>query len=76
MSPHALSWLDAEHQCVVEGGHLLHILSEKVHKEVELLVRFKMRSKEHFSVDKWSTGLSSSMEKFWIGGSVSHFYIA
>ena len=54
-----------------EGGHLLHVLSDRVQMKVEFLVRSKLRSKEHFSVDKWTTGLSSSMEKIWIGGSVS-----
>ena len=71
VSPHPLNWLDAENQCVKEGGHLLHILSEQVQMDVEFLVRSKMRSKEHFTVDKWSTGLSSSMENIWIGGAVS-----
>ena len=50
---------------------MLHILSEQVQMDVEILVRSKMRSKEHFTVDKWSTGLSSSMENIWIGGAVS-----
>ena len=71
VSPYPLSWLDAEHQCVKEGGHLLHILEEKVQMELEFLLRSKLRSKQHFTVDKWTTGLSSSAENIWIGGAVS-----
>ena len=58
-----------------EGGHLLHILSDKVQMEVEFLVRSKLRSAKHFSVDKWTTGLDSSMGNIWIGGSVSFCFI-
>ena len=75
VSPYPLSWLDAENQCVKEGGHLLHILEEKVQVELEFLLRSKLRSKPHFTVEKWTTGLSVSAENIWIGGAVSfHIY--
>ena len=71
VSPHALDWLSAEKQCIKEGGHLLPILTEDIQSQLELLIRGKLRSKSHFTSDKFSTGLSSSMTKFWIGGAVS-----
>ena len=70
VSPHALDWRSAEKQCIHEGGHLLHILTEEAQSKVEFLIRSKLRSKSHFEIDKFSTGLSSSSKEFWIGGAV------
>ena len=70
ISPYPLTWAEAEAKCVSEGANLLHILSEAVQTGVEKLVKSKMKLKDFFSMDKWSTGLSSEHEKYWIGGKV------
>ena len=71
VSPYALSWADAELKCMDEGGHLLQIMNEDVQIGVEFLIRSKLRSQMHFELDRWVGGISSTTEKFWIGGSVS-----
>ena len=70
ISPYPLSWNDAEAKCQDEGGHLLHILSQEVQTGVQELIQKKKQLKDFFEDDKWSTGLSSSNEKYWIGGMV------
>ena len=60
-----------EAKCQDEGGHLLHILSQGVQTGVQELIQKKKQLKDFFEDDKWSTGLSSSNEKYWIGGMVS-----
>ena len=70
ISPYPLSWNDAEAKCQDEGGHLLHILSQGVQTGVQELIQKKKQLKDFFEDDKWSTGLSSSNEKYWIGGMV------
>ena len=70
VSPAPLKWADAESKCVEEGGHLLHVLSQGVQDGVQKLIKYKLKMKDFFSMDKWSTGLSSEHEKYWTGGSV------
>ena len=70
ISPYPLTWSDAEDKCVEEGGHLLHILTQEVQDGVEALIKSKLRLKDFFTTDKWSTGLSSDHEQYWIGGKV------
>ena len=70
VSPYPLTWSQAEEKCADEGGHLLHILSQEVQDGVEALIKAKLRLKDFFTTDKWSTGLSSDHEQYWIGGKV------
>ena len=70
ISPYPLTWDEAEDRCKSEGGHLLHILSEAVQQGVVSLIARKKAIKDFFTIDQWSTGLSSSTDKFWIGGTV------
>ena len=70
ISPYPLTWDEAEDRCKSEGGHLLHILSEAVQQGVVGLIARKKAIKDFFTIDQWSTGLSSSTDKFWIGGTV------
>ena len=71
ISPYPLNWNDAEAVCQSEGGHLLHILSQEVQDGVQALIIKKKNLKDFFEADKWQTGLSSTTEKYWIGGTVS-----
>ena len=71
VSPYALSWVDAELKCMDEGGHLLQIMNKEVQSGVEFLIRSKLRSNMLFELDRWAGGISSSTDKFWIGGNVS-----
>ena len=70
ISPYPLTWDEAEDRCKSEGGHLLHILSEAVQLGVVSLIARKKAIKDFFTIDQWTTGLSSSTDKFWIGGTV------
>ena len=71
ISPYPLNWNDAEAQCQEEGGHLLHITSQQVQSGIQELILKKKNLKDFFEDDKWKTGLSSSNDKYWIGGTVS-----
>ena len=57
VSPYPLTWSQAEEKCADEGGHLLHILSQEVQDGVEALIKAKLRLKDFFTTDKWSTVL-------------------
>ena len=73
ISPYPLAWQEAEDRCKSEGGHLLHILSEEVQLGVVSLIARKKAIKDFFTIDQWTTGLSSSTDKFWIGGTVLRY---
>lgn len=70
ISPYPLNWHDAEAQCQEEGSHLLHITSQEVQTGIQELIIKKKQVKDFFEDDKWNTGLSSSNDKYWIGGTV------
>ena len=72
VSPYPLGWAAAEAKCQEEGGHLLSITSQQLQTELDALIRQKMKLKEFFEFDKFDTGLSSSTEKFWVGGTVGN----
>ena len=76
ISPYPLSWDDAQAKCKSEGGNLLHIINSEVQAGIQALIIKKGREKDFFEEDKWATGLSSSTDKYWIGGTVSdcNFY--
>lgn len=70
VSPAPLTWTQAEQTCREEGGHLLHVTSKELQEGVEGLIKEKMKTKDSFLVDKWSTGLTSEHDRYWIGGKV------